>query len=414
MRPAINNSKDSVFPKNFLWGAATSSHQVEGDNIHNDWWQWENALRLPEKSGQAIRHYELFDRDFTLAQELSHNAHRFSIEWSRIEPREGIFDEEAIRHYREVLDSLARKNITPVVTLHHFANPLWFAEKGGWLNIRAAQWFARYVENVAGAFQDKVHYWITLNEPVVLAYYGYLIAKWPPGKSSFALTMKVLHNCIAAHKRAYRVIHACYQDTPQPMIGIAHNVRPFNVCPQTPDLFCALHVLWRHLIFNVYCLEGIKKELDFIGVNYYEREFVSNDRAHGLGLWGDNCNLVHHHSDHVNQMGWGFYPDGLLEVLRWIKKYNKPVIITENGTAETDDRARSRFIIEHLKRVEQALTEGIRVEGYLYWSLLDNFEWDRGFAVRFGLVEVDGKTLERRIRPSAHVLRKIIETGRIE
>ena len=403
-----------VFPQNFLWGAAASSHQVEGGNVHNDWWQWEEAGRLPagrQRSGGAIRHYELFDQDFSLAQKLSHNAHRFSIEWSRLEPREGAFDENAIRHYHQVIDSLISKNITPMVTLHHFTNPLWFAQKGGWLNPKAAESFARYTQKAIDAYKNKVRYWITINEPTVLAYYGYMLWKWPPGRSSLSLALKVLRNCGAAHRRAYQVIHARQEDA---AVGIAHHLRPFKVCPRTPDLFCALNVLARHYLLNRYFLERVNKESDFIGVNYYEQEFISNDRACGLGFLGDNCNLAHHHSERVNQMGWGFYPDGLLEVLRWMKKYNKPVIITENGTAETDDRVRARFIVEHLKSVARAIAEGIPVAGYLYWSLLDNFEWDRGFTPRFGLVEVDGKTLERRIRPSAYVLKEIIETGRIK
>lgn len=399
-----------LYQQNFLWGAATSSHQVEGGNVHNDWWQWEQAGRVPEKSGQAVRHYELFDQDFALARTLSHNAHRFSVEWSRIEPREGAFDDGAVAHYHQVVDSLLRKNITPVVTLHHFTNPLWFAEKGGWLNPDAGAWFVRYVGKLIGAFKEKVRYWITMNEPTVLAYYGFAIGKWPPGKNSLLLALKVLSNCAAAHRQAYLAIHREQKDA---AVGIAHHLRPFKVCPRTQNVFCALNVWVRHYLFNIWFLERVKKELDFIGVNYYEKEFVSNDRGHGLGIWGDNCNALHRHSEHVNQMGWGFYPEGLLEVLRWLKKYGKPVIITENGTAETDDRARTRFIREHLKSVAQALAEGIRVEGYFYWSLLDNFEWDRGFSPRFGLIEVDNKTFERRIRPSADVLKGIIETGQI-
>ena len=258
-----------MFPKDFLWGAAASSHQVEGGNVHNDWWQWEEAGRLPssERSGQAIRHYELFDQDFILAQKLSHNAHRFSLEWSRVEPREGAFDEHAIRHYHQVIDSLVSKNITPIVTLHHFTNPLWFAQKGGWLNPKAVESFARYTRKVIDAYKNKVRYWITINEPAVLAYYGYLLGKWPPGESSLSLALNVLRNCGAAHRRAYQVIHARREDA---AVGIAHNLRPFKVCPRTPNLFCALNVLARHYLFNRYFLERVKKESDFIGVNYYE------------------------------------------------------------------------------------------------------------------------------------------------
>ncbi len=414
MKFPASPSVKSSFPQNFLWGTATSSHQVEGNNIHNDWWQWEKEGRLSDKSGEATRHYELFDHDFALAQSLSHRAHRFSIEWSRVEPREGMFDDETISHYGHVLDSLLAKGIMPIITLHHFTNPLWFAQEGGWLNPKAVQWFARYVEKIVSVFKEKVYCWITLNEPVILAYYGYLVGRWPPGQKSFPKTIKVLRQAIAAHTMAYRVIHEVYEGGPRPIVGIAHNLRPFYVCPQTQNLLCSAHVWWRHYMVNVYFLDGIKRALDFIGVNYYEREFVSNDRTKALGPWGDNCNLVHHHAQHVNQMGWGSYPDGLLEVLRWMKKYDRPILITENGTAETDDHHRARFIVEHLKRVNQALAEGVRVQGYLYWSLLDNFEWDRGFGPRFGLIEVDYKTFERRIRPSAYVFKEIIETGQVK
>ncbi len=404
-----------MFPKNFLWGAAQSSHQVEGNNIHNDWWQWENNGRLKEKSGEATRHYELFDQDFALAQKLSHNTHRFSIEWSRIEPREGIFDASAIDHYAHVLDSLLAKSLVPIVTLHHFTSPLWFAERGGWLNPKAPAWFCRYVQKIVGTLKDRdVQYWITINEPVVLAYYGYLKAKWPPGKSSFPLALKVLQNLIAAHKKAYQIIHELYKGAQKPLIGLACHLRPFEVCPKTPNILCKLNVLWRHFMVNVYALGQIKDALDFIGVNYYEREFVTNDRAHGLGVFGENCNLVHKHYEHVNQIGWGFYPEGLLQVLRWMKKYNKPLMVTENGTAEDDDRFRARFILEHLKQLERALAEGIPVVGYLYWSLLDNFEWDWGFGPRFGLIEVNYKTFERIIRPSAYVFKEIIESGKLK
>ncbi len=398
-----------MFPKDFLWGSATSSHQVEGHNANNDWWLWEKGGRVKERSGDAARQYELFDDDFALAQKLSHNAHRFSIEWSRVEPREGEFNETEVDHYRRVLDSLLGRSLIPVVTLHHFTSPQWFVREGGWLDPKAAQRFSRYVRKMAEVFKDKVRYWVTINEPLVLAYNGYLIGQWPPGEKSFWTAWRMIHRCLKAHHQAYRDIHAAYSSSQKPLVGIAHNLRPFAACPVKSNILCAIHARLRHYLFNMYFLERSEKTTDFIGVNYYEREFISHDSQNKLGLLGDNCNLAHRHSDHVNQMGWGLFPEGLSEVLRWLKKYNKPILITENGTAEDDDRDRAHFIIAHLKEVESAIAEGIPVKGYFYWSLIDNFEWDKGFDRRFGLVEVDYKTFERRMRPSAYILKEIIE-----
>lgn len=404
-----------MFPETFLWGAAASSHQVEGDNANNDWWLWEQKGRVKTPSGEAARHYALFDQDFCLAQRLGHNAHRFSIEWSRVEPEAGRFDQEAIEHYRQVVRSLRDKSIEPVVTLHHFTNPLWFHDRGGWLNPNSRRWFGRYVEKAVAALGDGVRYWVTVNEPVVLVFYGYLTGQWPPGKKSPRQAWQALGNLAAAHKLAHKKIHDTYNEhrLGEPMAGIAKNLRPFEVCPKTPAVFCRAGARLRHYFFNLYFLDKIRDAMDFVGVNYYEREFVSNDRSCPRRLWGGDCRHVHDHAEHLNQMGWASYPEGLAEALGWMKRYRKPVLITENGTAEQDDLWRWRFIAGHLKQVEKAIAKGAPVIGYLYWSLLDNFEWHRGFGPRFGLIEVDDKTFERRVRPSALLLKEVIQTRKL-
>jgi len=162
------------FPKNFLWGAATAAYQVEGNNLNCDWWEWEKRVGLKELSGEACRHYELYRRDFDLARSLNHNAHRLSVEWSRIEPAEGEFDERQIAHYRDVILALRERNIVPLVTLHHFTNPLWFSRLGGWENKKCVFYFSRYLEKLVDALADKVDFWITVNEPLVYAYHSYL------------------------------------------------------------------------------------------------------------------------------------------------------------------------------------------------------------------------------------------------
>lgn len=395
----------------FLWGTATSSHQVEGNNTNNDWWAWERQGRTKESSGQATRHYELFDRDFKLAGELNHNAHRFSIEWSRIEPQENVFDNREIEHYREVIRSLRKYHLEPIVTLHHFTCPQWFSRQNGWLNCRAAFWFNRYVGKIVQVLGGDVHFWVTINEPMVVAYQGYLSGRWPPGEKSFKKTWQVVRTFTNAHCLAYETIHALYQQNRwlTPAISVAQSLIPFKVCPQSPNLFCHAAVFLRHRLFNLYFLERIKSHLDYIGANYYFQEIISNDRCLGYGLGGGKCNKVHGHVGRVNSLFWDSYPEGLFEVLCWLRKFKKPILITENGTCEENDQWRWQFIEEHLTQLKRALAQRIPVIGYLYWSLLDNFEWQEGFGPRFGLVEVDYQSFSRTPRASAYKLAEMIK-----
>jgi len=400
-----------AYPNQFLWGAATSSHQVEGNNFNNDWWQWEEAGKTKTPSGTAADHYHRYEEDFQIAARLGHTAHRFSIEWSRIEPEEGLFDEEAINHYRNVLDSLKAKSIKPVVTLHHFSSPLWFQAKGGWLRPHNIDDYIRYTKRIVEAFSGDVHYWITINEPMVYALYSYCEGLWPPGKKSHIEGFRVVNNMAVAHRRAYKAIHAIYRNNKwsPPMVGFAKNYRPFLTCPKTPNIFCRLGTLWKNLYFNRYYLNRVKSALDFIGVNYYELEYDSNDPKLKLGLFGGNCTHAHKHLDHINQLGWGVFPEGLRIVFEWLDKYRKPIMVTENGTCEDDDKWREHYIKEHIQQVDSAINRGIPVIGYLVWSMLDNSEWHHGLLIRFGLVEVDYKTLERSVRPSAIAYHNMIK-----
>ena len=199
------------FPKDFYWGAATSSYQVEGNNTNADWWAWELKAGK-ERSGQACNHYELFEQDFDLVKSLNHNAHRLSIEWSRIEPIEGEFSDEAIVHYINVIKALRKRGIEPMVTLHHFTNPTWFSDSGGWTDRRCVQRFLRYCEFVVRALARGVHYWFTINEPTVYFSHSFLWGKWPPQAKSFLKTKAVYHHLIEAHIEAYRLIHRVYKD----------------------------------------------------------------------------------------------------------------------------------------------------------------------------------------------------------
>ncbi len=404
-----------MFPKDFLWGAATSSHQVEGENTQNDWWRWEVQGKTRESSGQACRHYEFFDQDFQFAQELHHNAHRFSLEWSRIEPQEGHFSQEEIQHYQDVLKSLLKYHLTPVVTLHHFTNPLWFFEQGGWLNDKSHFLFGRYVEKVVQALGQDVPYWITINEPEVFTYYGYLLGRWPPGLRSFPQAYRVMFNLLKAHREAYVKIHDIYRmhHWPKPAVSLAKNLMVFKPCPSSRNPLRFLNIFVRNRLFNDFFLEKSLGYLDFIGVNYYARDYVCFNLSQGLGLFGERCNEIHQHGSDRNALGWDSYPEGIYEVLHRIKKFNLPVIITENGTCHGSDDKRWQYVRDHLAYLQKAIDEGIHVMGYLYWSLLDNFEWHLGFGPRFGLIEVDYQTYHRRIRESARRLSEIYKNNRL-
>ncbi len=389
----MNNEKKLKFPEGFLWGAATSSHQVEGGN-YNNWSEWEkdNAERLSDESkdkyspenyisGRACDHYNKFDEDFDVAQSMGHNAHRLSIEWSRIEPEQGRFDEFEIEHYKQAVSSLRKKNIEPFVTLYHWTLPVWFRDKGGWLHKDASKYFERYVNKITSALPD-VKFWITINEPNVYSSNSFLKGDWVPQEKSIFKYFKVLRALADAHKKAYQVIKNI---NPNAQVGISKNNIYFEKIPFS-------NYFWNHKF-----LKQIKNYQDFIGLNYY---FYSR-------LFG-NKNMF------VSDLGWEIYPEGIYHVLKDLKKYKLPIYITENGLADAKDEKRAKFIKDHLKFTHEAIQEGVDIRGYFYWSLLDNFEWDKGFWPRFGLVEVDYKNMERKIRPSALEYAKICKENALE
>lgn len=402
------------FPHDFLWGAATSAHQVEGGNIHNDWWQAEQKRALKEASGQACRHYELYAQDFLLAKELNHNCHRFSIEWSRIEPQAGIFDSLQIEHYRKVIADLKIQGIEPVATLHHFTNPVWFSQKGGWVNFKLQKYFLRFVDKIVREFSGQVKFWITINEPLVYSSHSFLLGAWPPQGRSLFKTAKVTFNLAGAHIKAYHIIHKIYQEKglKKPLVSIAANLQAFEICRPTLKNKLALYL--RHKLYNLYFIDRLirKKTLDYIGINYYGRNLADVESWGIKHLLLDTCGC-NHHPLRKNSLGWDIYPQGLYKLLIVMKKYDLPVLITENGICTEDDNLRWDYIREHLQQVHKAMDEGVKVIGYIYWSLLDNFEWDKGFGPRFGLVHIDYPSQKRTIKTSARKLAEVFKNGEI-
>lgn len=403
------------FPKGFLWGAATSSHQVEGGNF-NDWTEWEienakikaqdaalrqsQGVKWPEYildrypnplqkenyiSGRACDHYNRFREDFDIAKSLGHNAHRFSIEWSRIEPEEGKFNEKEIEHYREVIKALRERGIEPMVTLWHWTSPVWIGDIGGWENKKTINYFLRYVEKIIGTLQGA-RFWIVINEPNIYTTYSYVKGKQPPGKRNIFKALKVFNNLLIAHNKAYKIIHKHNKDA---QVGLANSVIYFE---QKNNIFLNIFLknIWGYL-WNFYTWDKTKNHNDFLGLNYYSRNLI------GLGRNKKG-------KTDVSDLGWDISPKGVYDlILRCHKKYKLPVFITENGIADAEDKKREKFIKDHLFWIYKAIQEGADVRGYFHWSLLDNFEFVelRGFWCRFGLVEIDYRTMERKIRPSA-------------
>jgi beta-glucosidase len=421
--------QDFTFPKDFLWGAGTSSHQVEGNNTNNDWWQWEQHIPLKMRSGQACDEWNRFEEDFKLAGTLGLTAYRFSLEWSRIQPSPGQFDNAALDHYREMILSLKSKGIEPIVTLDHFTIPLWLVNQGGWLSDKSPELFAQYVQKATAALGSDVHYWITLNEPAVYTYKSYMIGLWPPGEKSTKKAFKVVKNLARAHVLAYVKIKEVYAQKGwrQPLVGIAQQVLIFAPCSALSlrdrlsaglrdhainHLFVQALIQGKARLFGVFSIRLPKaKTLDFIGLNYYTREYVRNRGFLLSDMLGSEC-VLERPSNRRSCLGWEIYPQGLYTFIKDFSRYKLPILISENGICTTDDTQRSEFIVEHLKYVALAMKEGAHVIGYLYWSLLDNYEWADGFAPRFGLIEVDYTTQERKIRESARKFEEIIRTGK--
>jgi len=400
------------FPQNFLWGAATSAYQVEGNNIHSDWWEWERRIGLKDVSGEACRHYQLYKQDFTQAKELGHNAHRLSIEWSRVEPREGDFLDTEMEHYLDVVLCLKGLGLEPIVTLHHFTNPWWLAKLGGWQNKEAVAYFLRYTEKIVARLCEHVRFWVTINEPLVYIYFSYILGDWPPQKKSFFQARIVFDNLVKAHVGAYRIIHRIYAEKKnnRPLVSLAQNFQAFAGWNNSLRNKCAVYL--RNAFFNFNIIEKLKrsKALDFIGINYYTRMLVDAKK------WNLRSLLLDQKEDDApgmkkNSLGWDIYPQGLYDLLLSLKRFKIPLMILENGICTENDNLRWDFIRQHLKKINLAMGKDVNILGYIYWSLLDNYEWDKGFSPRFGLIELDYKTYARRPRESAKKFAEVCKTG---
>ncbi len=413
------------FPDDFLWGTATSSHQVEGSNRNNDWWAWEQEGHIndQQKSGRACGWWDNAERDLDHAAKLGTNAMRISLEWSRIEPSPSAFDSEAISRYREILLALHDRGIEPMVTLHHFTNPLWLVEKGDFNTDLVVDYFQRYCAKVVSELGDLIPKWVTINEPVVYVLLRYLAKVFPkPAAPGLSGGLEALRNMLRCHAAAY---HTIKEGQPDSLVGVAKNYMLIEPRPGSG----ILNRWWAgrvHKLLNENWMEsmvsgrlrwpvgrkkidGLAGSFDFVGINYYSRFHVPfpprfnklfDQKRHEDALMVDG-NI------------YELYPEGLFRGIKEVLQYGKPIYITENGLPDAADRLRPRHLLSHLREVWRAVAFNYPVMGYYHWTLTDNFEWDRGWSQRFGLIEMDPDTQERKWRPSAKLYKEICTSNSI-
>jgi beta-glucosidase len=421
-----------TFPSGFLWGTATAAHQVEGDNRNNDWWVWEQKgegrIFQNQTSGKACEWWAgRAEEDIARMAALNTNAHRLSIEWSRIEPRPGKWDHDALDRYRAILKAMREAGIEPMVTLHHFTNPIWMAERGGWMHPDSPQWFNAFVKKAVTDLSDLCDMWCTINEPTVYAGKGYFDGSWPPGMKNVSVYFRVVYNMLSAHAAAYHTIHDLQ---PVARVGLAHHMidwyplREGNPLDRmvTRLLDSAFNGIvldalalgqWRPPIGRKGEFPAAKGTLDWIGLNYYQR-FNARFSLKALGSLGITYG-PRPGQPHGPEGKWGeLYPDGLFNLIkRLYRQFNLPIYITENGVPDGSDTIRPGFLLEHLRRVWQAVNFSWSVRGYYFWSLLDNFEWAEGYdpRFRFGLYETNFETQERTLRRSGELYAEIAKAN---
>jgi beta-glucosidase len=397
------------FPEGFLWGTSSAAHQVEGDNRNSDWWEFEQQrgrIANGDTSEIACDHYHRYREDFGLLREINQNAHRMSIEWARIEPSPGAFDSRQIRHYRDVLGELREQGIQPMVTLHHFSSPTWFARKGGWSATGAAHAFMPYVHRVVDELGDLIGLWCTINEPSIYAVNGWITGEFPPGRhSDVGGTYRVASNMHRAHELAYSAIKRRW---PNSQVGLSHH--KFLFLPASPKrrdrlaARAAQMTLDRWPVAPGQLRRIVEATSDYIGIAHYWGQLCAFDPRRPKEQFIRRFNVP---GTPVTDMGLSSDPAWMRQVLNELRGLGKPVYITENGLATNDDEWRERYLGEILSYVQQAITDGVDVRGYFHWTNMDNFEWARGYAMHFGLIGVDRKTLERRIKPSGRLYARI-------
>jgi beta-glucosidase len=390
------------FPDGFLWGAATAAHQIEGNNIYSDWWHAEQAGLLPHRSGAACDSWNRWADDIRLLTDIGLNAYRLSVEWARIEPEPGRFDQGALDTYARQIDALKAAGIEPLVTLHHFTNPSWLADRGGWSNADVVPRLAEYADRVGRQVGDRVRWWITVNEPSILALKACIEGAWPPHRPGDVRGyVRLLRHAARGHTLARRALRS---HNPDAQVSIAFAIWPMAPLRRWSPIDVAIARIGDWL-WQGRAIRRVVRALDWIGVNYYSRTQVG-------WPWpteGDVAAASYRESGERNDLGWEIYPSGLYDVLMRVSRFALPVMVTENGIADASDRKRADYIVAHLRQAHRAISDGVDLRGYMYWTLLDNFEWAEGYQAHFGLA-----TRERELRPSARIYGRIARANAVD
>jgi beta-glucosidase len=417
------------FPKGFFWGAATAAHQVEGSNFNNNWAAWENQegrSRLGHKAGLACDWWGgRWKEDFDRAAETGQNAHRLSVEWSRIQPQPDRWDEDALDYYRQMLRGLHQRGMVPMVTLHHFTDPLWVTEMGGWENEQTPALFEKFVVKVVDALKEYCRIWVTINEPNVYAVMGYVFGVFPPGIKDLKICIPVLANMVSGHARAYHAIHAVQSEA---SVGFALNYQSFKPAhpwfPLDRALSAFLHANFNAAFINAlesgrfnfaqkrFNLPQARGTQDFIGINYYTRQNAAVNLLKKEELF---IHLTQPKAAEVSENGQiANVPEAFFEALKFANRYGRPIYITENGVEDSDDHLRPKYLIQHLHQAWRGVNFNWPIKGYFHWSLVDNFEWERGWTQRFGLWGLDVETQARIRRPSVNIYEAICRENGID
>jgi beta-glucosidase len=410
------------FPKDFQWGTVTAAHQVEGGNTNNDWWRWEQEeghIKDGSSSQVACGWWENAEADLDRMAEMGQNTHRLSLEWSRIEPRQGQWDEAAIDRYRELLMGLRERGIEPMVTLHHFSNPQWFVDQGGWENRELAlSRFPRYVEKAVRALGDLTELWCTFNEPNNYILMAWLWGRWPPGQSDFGKAMRVMYNILQSHAAAYHLIHELNATA---RVGLSSHFVIFDPADSRSWLDRKA-AGWQDTMFNEATLmalsrgrlplrtcrpfiRGVKDSFDWIGMNYYYRRRVAFDLHQNSAFFGRL--IVPEGADEpVEGMG-ETYAKGILRLARRLALLGRPIYVTENGVHDLTDDRRPRFLLTHVLQLWHAIQFNLPIRGYYYHTLVDCFEWHDGYSLRFGLIKIDPESGKRTLRRSGELYAEV-------
>lgn len=434
-------------PDTFMYGAATSSFQIEG---HNDtdgaasciW----SSFSKKDFNGQAIapvqfacNHYKMRDHDVTLMKKLGLQSYRFSVSWPRILPAgKGCANEKGLDFYDKLVDRLLESRIVPMLTLYHWDLPAQLQQKGGWSHPDITDWFSNYTAVLAGRLADRVPLWITFNEPWVFLHKGMVTGEHAPGLRDTACAAKSYRNILLCHGLATDILHNANSSV---RTGAACNLSPFTPATDSEEDLHACRKMdeYQNLLFLDPWMKGeipdiieeafdghfadfsadelktVHKSMDFIGINYYTRHIIRHDSSEFLNA--GTCKP----DSNKTEMDWEIYPEGLYQVLKWAwENYNTAMYVTENGSAFVDQRhgdrirdtRRLHYLRDHIQQCVEAVQNGLPLKGYYAWSLMDNYEWTFGYDKRFGLIYIDFDTKERIIKDSGLFYRDVIARHR--